>query len=111
MTLKFSESPAVQIKEIDLTGTVPSVTSTTGAIVGDFNWGPVNTPVLVGNESELAAVFGTPDMGDAYSGDFLSASYFLKYSSSLYVVRAGSDDQAYASFGLFTAKKSRQTWR
>ena len=104
MTLKFSESPAVQIKEIDLTGTVPSVTSTTGAIVGDFNWGPVNTPVLVGNESELAAVFGTPNMGDAYSGDFLSASYFLKYSSSLYVVRAGSDGQAYASFSLFTAK-------
>jgi len=51
MALKFSESPAVTVREIDLTGVVPSVTSTTGAFVGDFNWGPVNTPVLVGTES------------------------------------------------------------
>ena len=40
MALKFSESPAVTVREIDLTGVVPSVTSTTGAFVGDFNWGP-----------------------------------------------------------------------
>ena len=86
MTLKFSESPAVQIKEIDLTGTVPAVTSTTGALVGDFNWGPVNKPILIGNESELASVFGNPNTGTVNVGDFLSASYFLKYSSSLYVV-------------------------
>ena len=50
MTLKFSESPAVSIREIDLTGVVPAVTSTTGVIVGDFNWGP-DSPVLIGNES------------------------------------------------------------
>ena len=86
MTLKFSESPAVQIKEIDLTGTVPAVTSTTGALVGDFNWGPVNKPILIGNESELASVFGNPNTGTVNVGDYLSASYFLKYSSSLYVV-------------------------
>ena len=93
MTLKFSESPALQIKEIDLTGTVPAVTSTTGALVGDFNWGPLNTPVLIGNETELASVFGNPASGEANSGDFLSASYFLKYSSSLYVVRAAKTGQ------------------
>ena len=110
MTLKFSESPALQIKEIDLTGTVPAVTSTTGALVGDFNWGPVNTPVLVGNETELARVFGSPTAGSANSADFLSASYFLKYSSSLYVVRATKAGSEYASDGsedsaaVFTAK-------
>jgi hypothetical protein len=105
MTLKFSESPALQIKEIDLTGTVPAVTSTTGALVGDFNWGPVGQRVLVGNEAELARVFGNPSSGDANSADFLSASYFLKYSSSLYVVRAHKSGQAYAkdSSDLFTA--------
>jgi phage tail sheath protein FI len=96
MTLKFSESPAVQIKEIDLTGSVPAVTSTTGALVGDFNWGPVGTPILIGNETELAAVFGNPNAGTAGVEDFLSAAYFLKYSSSLYVVRALSlSDTAY----------------
>ena len=96
MTLKFSESPAVQIKEIDLTGSVPAVTSTTGALVGDFNWGPVGTPILIGNETELAAVFGNPNAGTAGVEDFLSAAYFLKYSSSLYVVRAlTSSETAY----------------
>jgi len=97
MTLKFSESPALQIKEIDLTGTVPAVTSTTGALVGDFNWGPTGQPVLVGNETELARAFGNPTSGDANSADFLSASYFLKYSSSLYVVRATKTGQKHAS--------------
>tara|TARA_B100001093_G_scaffold107601_2_gene99871 strand:- start:946 stop:2403 length:1458 start_codon:yes stop_codon:yes gene_type:complete len=101
MTLKFSESPAVQIKEIDLTGNVPSVTSTTGAIVGDFNWGP-DTPVLIGNESELAAVFGNPTSGGVGSESFLSAAHFLKYSSSLYVVNTSEGGKA--SDAQFIAK-------
>ena len=88
MALKSSESPAVTVREIDLTGVVPAVTSTTGAFVGDFNWGPVNTPVLVGTESELASTFGSPLAGEAYAGDFLSVAHFLKYSSSAFVVRA-----------------------
>jgi len=94
MTLKFSESPAVQIKEIDLTGTVPAVTSTTGALVGDFNWGPVNKPILIGNESELASVFGNPNTGNVNVHDYISASYFLKYSSSLYVVNINPGAQS-----------------
>ena len=102
MTLKFSESPALQIKEIDLTGTVPAVTSTTGALVGDFNWGPVGTPVLIGNETELASVFGNPASGSTSTGDFLSASYFLKYSSSLYVVNINPG--ANASDGVVRGK-------
>ena len=51
MALISSESPRVTVKEIDLTGIVPAVTSTTGAIVGEFNWGPINTPILIGNAS------------------------------------------------------------
>lgn len=104
MALKFSESPAVTVREIDLTGVVPSVTSTTGAFVGDFNWGPVNTPVLVGTESELASTFGSPLAGDAYTGDFLSVAHFLKYSSSAFVVRAAKTGSAAATAAPFTAK-------
>jgi hypothetical protein len=92
MTLLSSESPAVTVREIDLTGIVPAVTSTTGALAGDFNWGPLNTPILIGNETELASTFGSPLTGDAYAGDFLSASYFLKYSSSAFIVRADRPD-------------------
>ena len=36
-----SESPAVVVKETDLTGGVPNVQTTTGATVGRFRWGPV----------------------------------------------------------------------
>ena len=104
MALKFSESPAVTVREIDLTGVVPSVTSTTGAFVGDFNWGPVNTPVLVGTESELASTFGSPLAGDAYAGDFLSVAHFLKYSSSAFVVRAPKSGSATSSAAPFFAK-------
>ena len=81
-----SESPAVVIREVDLSGVVPNVQSTTGAIVGNFRWGPVEKPILIDNEASLAATFGTPD--DTTAVDFLSAAYFLKYSSSLQVVRA-----------------------
>ena len=104
MALKFSESPAVTVREIDLTGVVPSVTSTTGAFVGDFNWGPVNTPVLVGTESELASTFGTPLAGDADADDFLSVAHFLKYSSSAFVVRAPKSGSEASSATPFYAK-------
>ena len=80
-----SESPAVVVKEIDLTGGVPNVQSTTGAIVGNFRWGPAEQRVLVDNEATLVDTFATPD--SANTVDFHSAQYFLRYSSSLQVVR------------------------
>lgn len=89
MALKSNESPGVTIKEFDLSGTVPSVTSTTGAFVGDFAWGPVDTPVFVANESELVAKFGSPKDG-SNSGDFLAVAQFLKYSGSAFVTRVNS---------------------
>jgi hypothetical protein len=88
MTFLTSESPNVLIREIDLSGSVPAVTSSTGAFVGDFLWGPAETPILVGNEAQLVANFGAPKKGFADEGfHFLQAASFLKYSSSLYVVR------------------------
>lgn len=80
-----SESPAVVVKEIDLTGVVPNVQSTTGAFVGNFRWGPVRKATLIDTEASLAATFATPNTSTAV--DFLSAAYFLKYSNSMYVVR------------------------
>ena len=86
-------SPGVHIREIDLTGGVPNVQSTTGAFVGDFRWGPSGVPTRVSNENELVALFGSP--AKTGGADFWSAAYFLKYSSSLFVVRKNdSDDKA-----------------
>lgn len=103
MALKFSESPAVRIREVDLTGVVPGVTSSTGAIVGDFAWGPTEIPIFLGTESELASTFGSPLAG-GNADDFLSAAYFLKYSSSAFVVRASKEGSSASEALPFSAK-------
>ena len=82
-----SASPSITVREIDLTGVVPGVTTSTGAFVGGFNWGPAEQPILVSNEAEMVEVFGSPSISADNSIDFLSASQFLKYSNSMYVVR------------------------
>jgi hypothetical protein len=96
-----SESPAIVIKEIDLSGVVPNVQSTTGAIVGRFSWGPVEVATQVDNEATLAATFGTPN--DSNAVDFLSAAYFLKYSNNLQVVRAANSTAKNARYPRKTA--------
>ena len=80
-----SESPAVVVKEIDLTNGVANVPTSTGAFVGNFNWGPCDEPTLVNNEAKLANVFGAPDTTNTV--DFHSAAYYLRYSDDLYIVR------------------------
>jgi hypothetical protein len=85
-----SASPSITVREIDLTGVVPGVTTSTGAFVGGFNWGPVEQPILVSNEAEMVEVFGSPSISADNSIDFLSASQFLKYSNSMYVVRGAT---------------------
>jgi phage tail sheath protein FI len=107
MALKLSESPNIVVKEIDLSGVVPAVTSSTGALVGDFNWGPAEQPILVGNEAELAANFGAPSLsGGASSTDFLSAAYFLKYSTNTFVTRAVADSDYSAAATFATTQDS-----
>ena len=80
-----SESPAIVVKEIDLTGVVPNVQTTTGAYVGNFRWGPAEVVTLVDNEATLVSKFASPN--DLTSVDFHSAAYFLRYSNSLQLVR------------------------
>lgn len=93
----FQVSPGVQVKEIDLTNVVPQVSSSIGGTVGAFNWGPVNKPILVGSEKDLASVFSTPDSLTQQS--FFSAASFLKYGNALKVVRtvANGTVNAYSS--------------
>lgn len=101
-----SASPAVTVREIDLSGVVPNVQTSTGAFVGEFKWGPTNTPVLVSNENELVSLFGTPT--DETAVDFLSAAYFLKYSSSLYVARSAGDSTNASSTPLDSSQENSE---
>jgi len=90
-----SLSPAVVTREIDLTGIVPNVGTSTGAYVGDFRWGPVKKPTPVDTEATLVSRFSTPNRNNSVS--FHSAAYFTKYSSELLVIRA-VDDAAVNAF-------------
>ena len=79
------QSPGIFVREIDLTGVVPNVPTSTGAFVGEFNWGPVEEPRLISNETGLVEAFGSPDSDN--SVEWHSAAYFLRYSNELQVVR------------------------
>ena len=80
-----SQSPAVIVKEVDVTGGVPNVQSSVGCYSGKFMWGPADERTLISNEEELAATFGTPN--DNHSIDYHDAAYFLRYSGALQVSR------------------------
>ena len=43
--MAFQVSPGVNVSEIDTTTVVPSVSTSTGAIAGSFQWGPVNVEI------------------------------------------------------------------
>ena len=79
-------SPGVQVKEIDLTNVVPSVSSTIGAMAGAFQWGPCEEITTVTSETELVDQFGKPN-ADTFES-VLSAAQFLSYGNALKVVRA-----------------------
>jgi hypothetical protein len=86
----FAVSPSVNIREIDLSSVVPNTSASDAAIVGSFQWGPVEQVTFIDNEDQLVSIFGKPTLTE-YK-DFLCASSFLAYASNLRVVRVVSDD-------------------
>lgn len=90
-------SPGIVTKEIDLTGVVPANTSSIGAIVGNYRWGPVETRQLISDEKGLASTFGIPTLTN--SVDFHTAAYFLRYTSNLYTTRMVTDEAVNAVSG------------
>lgn len=81
-------SPGIKITESDLVSSSQAVPSTSGAFSGQFRWGPIDKAVQVTNETELVNEFGKPNATNVV--DFLSASNFLGYTSSLFVIRAAN---------------------
>lgn len=87
----FLLSPGVQVTEKDFTSIVPAVSTSVGAYVGVFQWGPVMDPLRISSENELVQRFGKPNDGTAMS--FFSAANFLSYSNNILVVRADTTAQ------------------
>ena len=84
--MAFQVSPGVLVQERDLTRIIPSVSTSIGAIAGEFRKGPLDEIVSISSEGDLVSTFGEPD-SDNFEF-FFSAANFLQYSNALRVVRA-----------------------
>lgn len=83
--MTFRISAGVYPREIDLTGVVPAVASSTGGFAGKFSWGPVESVFSVSNEDDLIRQCLKPT--DATRVDWLTAASFLSYSNALLLSR------------------------
>jgi len=103
-------SPLVDIKEIDLSTTIPAVATSIGVeLLRNTYKGPEQKKEFVSSEDELIRVFGKPTNNAYCYEDLLSAAGFLKYGNKLYVTRVMPTDSTFAgtkaasgSFGSYT---------
>lgn len=82
--------PSVKFSETDLTNVIRSQFSNIGGMVGRFQMGPVNRPVIVSDKTELIESFGLPvSTGTSIDNlqDWYNAANYLGYSSGLFVCR------------------------
>ena len=84
--MAFQVSPGVLVQERDLTRIIPAVSTSIGAVAGEFRKGPLDEIVSISSENDLVDTFGKPDSNNFEI--FFSAANFLQYSNSLRVVRA-----------------------
>ena len=84
--MAFQVSPGVLVQERDLTRIIPAVSTSIGAVAGEFRKGPLDEIVSISSENDLVDTFGEPDSNNFEA--FFSAANFLQYSNSLRVVRA-----------------------
>ncbi len=93
--MAFQVSPGVLVQERDLTNIIPAVSTSIGAVAGQFAKGPVDEIVSISSEQELVDTFGKPDSTNFEY--FFTAANFLQYSNALRVVRATNTSLANAS--------------
>ena len=94
--MAITGSPDIFVSEQDLSTYVGSFDVTTAALVGDFEWGPVDQVTRISNEARLKTYFGQPN--DRNFKDWLSAKNYLEYSNSLALVRVCLDSARNAYF-------------
>jgi len=85
MGMSFMLSPGVTVREWDLTQIIPQVATAGAAIVGAFEWGPLDKFSYVSDEEALVRQYGRPT--DANFGYWFCAKNFLDYSRNLKVIR------------------------
>ena len=95
--MAFQVSPGVLVQEIDATNVIPAVSSSTGAYVGHFGWGPAETVQTVTSGKDLVDQFGEPASTDIAAEYFYPAAMFLDYGIDLKVVRVATTSMVNAT--------------
>ncbi len=107
--MAFYLSPLVDVKEIDLSTTIPAVATSIGVVtLRNTVKGPEMTKVLVSSEDEMIYMFGQPTDAIHNYRDMLGAAGFLKFGNKLYCTRVLPNDATFAGTklegdGTFTA--------
>jgi phage tail sheath protein FI len=83
-------SPGVQVKEFDLSTTIQRGGASATGVVGEFEKGPINEIVLITSEDQFISIFGRPT-NKTYNS-FFTVTNFLKYSSTVQVVRCATSE-------------------
>ncbi|MEE9573087.1 MAG: phage tail sheath C-terminal domain-containing protein, partial [Candidatus Neomarinimicrobiota bacterium] len=82
-------SAGIYDREVDLSTVIAGLSTTTGAIVGEANRGPVDVPTLITSRTDFLNIFGEPTVGK-YA--MYTALQFMEEANRLYFVRVVSDD-------------------
>lgn len=93
MATKFT-LPGIQVNEVDLSEVVEPAGTSTGAIVGKTNKGPVNTRIAISNDKQFLDVFGEPTAITDYAHQ---AALIYSQEAPLVFVRASFGDEYYAN--------------
>ena len=108
--MAFQVSPGVLVQEKDITRIIPGVSTSIGAVAGQFNKGPLDEVVAISSEQELVDTFGKPDSSTFEY--FFTAANFLQYSNALRVVRATQTSAVNASTsGTGVLVKNTEDWQ
>jgi len=95
--MPFQVSPGVNWTEYNLQTIVPGISTSTGAYVGDFAWGPVDEIMTISSENELLRRVSKPNNQNYV--DWYSAASFLAYSDHLKLVRVIDENATNAASG------------
>ena len=97
----FYLSPMVDVKEIDLSITIPAVATSIGvAILRNTYKGAEQKQIFLSSETDLINMFGEPTSDISCYQDMLSAAGFLKYGRKLYASRVIAEDSTFAGIKL-----------
>jgi len=94
--MAFYLSPGVYTREIDLSTTIPAVSTNISVLVIRDAWkGTEKEKLLVGNDDQLVSLLGNPTNKSFI--DIMTGAGFLKYGNMLYTTVVRPDDATFAA--------------